>query len=92
MHAFIMPERNTCTLCGAELLKGDPVYADNYDQVRSGMGQCDDCANPRSTAGDAESPVTIERDEREGSHDTPDPESAGIASKNVKVKSRRKAS
>jgi hypothetical protein len=92
MREFVMPERNTCYQCGAELLEKSPVYADNYDQVRCGMGKCVDCTNPPSASGNAESPVKVERDDGEGRHDTPDPKSTGNPSKPVKVKARRKAS
>lgn len=48
MPEFSMPERNTCTLCGDELLRGDRVFAENFDQVRSGRGMCAKCAQPES--------------------------------------------
>ena len=91
MREFIMPERNTCTVCGAELPEKSPVYADNFDQVRNGLGMCASCVNPPITSGNTEIPVKVERDDRGASHDTPDPKMTGNPSKPVKVKSRRNA-
>lgn len=44
MNCYPMPIRNSCTVCGAILEQGDPVFAENYDQVKSGRGNCAKCA------------------------------------------------
>jgi hypothetical protein len=41
LKKFIMPTTNTCAETGAVINAGDPVYAENMDQVRAGRGICE---------------------------------------------------
>ena len=51
MQAFTMPHNNTCASCGADLPKGASVFAENFDEVRAGLGICAECANPKPKRG-----------------------------------------
>ncbi len=62
MNEYQMPHRNSCFICGAILQTGDPVFAENFDQVRSGRGMCKVCAFPpseSSTVGIAPKTVAV---------------------------------
>lgn len=41
LHKWTMPYANTCYATGADILRGDPVYAESWDKVRSGGGICE---------------------------------------------------
>lgn len=44
MQSFEMQVANTCSECGKMIAKGEQVFADNFDEVRSGVGVCATCA------------------------------------------------
>jgi hypothetical protein len=50
LQKFVMAERNTCAECGAEIKEGADVYANNFDEVRSGNGVCSKHAPKTATA------------------------------------------
>lgn len=35
---------NTCSDCGERIAEGEQVFAANWDEVRSGVGVCAECA------------------------------------------------
>jgi hypothetical protein len=43
MQKFEMPFDNTCTDCGKLIAKDKAVFAENFDQVLSGLGRCLAC-------------------------------------------------
>lgn len=40
LQQFVMPHHNSCSKCGDALEAGDPVFANNWDEVLSGQGVC----------------------------------------------------